>query len=144
MSLLKQADRLPFIFEDLFTNDWLGGSASTAKVGFNTPAVNVKESDDSYIIELAAPGLSKEDFTIELNNENLTISSKTTSKTEDTETEKYTKKEFEYSTFQRSFTIPDTINGNEIEASYTNGVLEVKLPKKEEAKPQPKRLIEIL
>ncbi len=143
MSLIKKTDRLPFLFEDFFTNDWLGGTTNVSRIGFNTPAVNVKETDENFILELAAPGFVKEDFNIELDNDVLTISSEITTEKETKEEGKYTRKEFNYSTFKRSFNLPDTVDGTRIEASYENGMLLAVLPKKEEAKIQPKRLIEI-
>ncbi len=143
MSLIKKTDRLPFLFEDFFTNDWLGGTTNVSRIGFNTPAVNVKETDENFILELASPGFVKEDFNIELDNDVLTISSEITTEKETKEEGKYTRKEFNYSTFKRSFNLPDTVDGTRIEASYENGMLLAVLPKKEEAKIQPKRLIEI-
>ncbi|WP_299439792.1 Hsp20/alpha crystallin family protein [uncultured Aquimarina sp.] len=142
MSLVKRTDRLPFIFDDIFNTDWFGGISNDHKIGFNTPAVNVKENDNDFVIELAAPGLVKEDFKIELDNDVLTISSETSNDASE-EKDNYTRKEFSYSTFKRSFTLPDTVNSVEILASYNSGILSVKLPKKEEAKVQPKRSIEI-
>jgi len=143
MSLVKRTDSLPFLFNDFFATDWLGGTTNTSKIGFNTPAVNVKESDDNFTLEIAAPGLVKEDFNIELNNDVLAISSKSMVDKESKINEKYTRKEFNYSAFKRIFNLPDTVEGSKIEASYKNGVLLITLPKKEEAKVQPKRLIEI-
>ncbi len=142
MSLIKRTDRLPFIFDDIFSTDWFGGIANENKFGHNTPAVNVQETDDNFVIELAAPGLVKDDFNIELDNDVLIISSEAKNETTE-EKDNYTRKEFSYSTFKRSFTLPDTVNSVDILASYDNGILSVKLPKKEEAKVQPKRLIEI-
>ncbi|MHA7057846.1 Hsp20/alpha crystallin family protein [Aquimarina sp. M1] len=142
MSLVKKTDRLPFIFEDIFNTDWFGGITNENKLGFSTPAVNVKENDNNFVIELAAPGLVKEDFNIELDNDVLIISSEAKNETTE-EKDSYTRKEFSYSTFKRSFTLPDTVNSGDIQASYDNGILSVTLPKKEEAKVQPKRLIEI-
>lgn len=143
MSLVKRTDSLPFLFNDFFTTDWLGGTTSTSKIGFNTPAVNVKESDDNFTLEIAAPGFVKEDFNIELDNEVLTISSETNSNKDTENNGKYTRREFDYSAFKRVFSLPDTVDGTKIEAAYENGVLLIALPKKEEAKVQPKRLIEI-
>ena len=144
MSLIKKTDRLPFLFDDLFTTDWLGGTTNNeSKIGGNTPAVNVKETDDDFTVELAAPGLIKEDFNIELDNDLLIISSEKEVRNESEEEGKYTRKEFNYMSFKRSFTLPETANTEKIEASYENGVLLILLPKKEEAKVQPKRLIEI-
>jgi len=142
MSLVKRTDRLPFILDDILNTDWFGGTSNGQKIGFNTPAVNVKESDNDFVIELAAPGLVKKDFNIELDNEVLTISSEVKKETTE-EKDNYTRKEFGYSAFKRSFTLPDTVDIVDILASYNNGILSVKLPKKEEAKVQPKRLIEI-
>ena len=142
MSLIKRTDKLPFILEDFFNADWFGGS-NLSKIGFNTPAVNVVENNNDFIVELAAPGLDKEDFNIELDHDVLTISSSIKDDKQTKSEGKYTRKEFSYQTFKRSFTLPDSIDGTAIHASYDQGILSVKLPKKEEAKIQPKRLIEI-
>ena len=142
MSLVKRTNRLPFLFDDFFNADWFGGTDFN-KIEFKTPAVNVRETDNDFTVELAAPGLKKEDFNVEIENDILTISSETKSEKETKEEGKYTRKEFTYNAFKRSFSLPETVNGTEIKASYENGVLLVTLPKKEEAKVQPKRLIEI-
>jgi len=142
MSIIKRTDRLPLIFDDIFNTDWFGGIANEHKTGFKTPAVNVKENDNDFVIQLAAPGLVKDDFNIELDNDVLTISSETKKDTNE-ETGSYTRKEFSYGAFERSFNLPDTIHATDIKASYDSGVLEIKLPKKEEAKVQPKRFIKI-
>ncbi|WP_378183777.1 Hsp20/alpha crystallin family protein [Aquimarina sp. SS2-1] len=142
MSLIKRTERLPLMFDDIFNTDWFGGIVNENKTGFNTPAVNVKENDNDFIIELAAPGLVKEDFNIELDNDVLMISSEAKNETTE-EKDNYTRKEFSYTTFKRSFTLPETVNSVDIKASYDNGILSVTLPKKEEAKVQPKRFIEI-
>lgn len=143
MSLTKRTDRLPFILDDILNTDWFGGITNTVnKIGFNTPAVNIVEAANDFTLHVAAPGLAKDDFKIELDNDVLMISSEV--KKEDTsEKEDYTRKEFGYGTFKRSFTLPDSVNSASILASYDQGVLSIKLPKKEEAKIQPKRLIEI-
>ncbi len=142
MSLIKRTDRLPFLLDDFFNTDWLGGT-NVSKIGFNSPAVNVREADNDFTIELAAPGLTKDSFNIELDNDVLHISSETASQKETKDEGKYTRKEFSYSTFKRSFNLPDTVDSARIEASYDNGILVLTLPKKEEAKVQPKRLIDI-
>ena len=100
--------------------------------GYNPP-VNVKESDSSFVIEMAAPGKDKNDFNLELNENMLTISSETENKTEE-KNEKFTRREFSHSSFSRTFTLPDNVNQSMIEASYENGILKVNLPKKEVAK----------
>jgi HSP20 family protein len=140
MNLIKR-NTVPFpsIIDELLKPDWLGGMQS---FNHNVPAVNIKETDTSFGIELAAPGKTKEDFNIEIDHNVLTISSESKSENEETQG-KYTRKEFNYSSFRRAFTLPETVNTENINATYENGVLNVALPKKEEALPKPKRLIEI-
>ena len=106
------------------------------------PAVNVKETEDDFQLELAVPGLKKEDFNVKVEEGVLTISAER--KSDETEkTDGYTRREFRYSNFTRRFTLPESADDNAISAAYTDGILAVTLPKKEEAKPQPARLIEI-
>lgn len=110
-------------------------------IGTSIPAVNIKETEDSFSVEVAAPGKSKEDFNIELDNDVLTISSEDRKENETTEEKgRFTRKEFSYSTFKRAFSLPDSVDNTKISASYNNGVLEIALPKKEEAKVQEKIL----
>lgn len=97
-----------------------------------TPAVNVRETDNSFVLELAAPGYKKEDFNISVENDLLTISSEQQNKVEETE-KGYTRREFSYSSFSRSFTLPESVNAESIKGSYNNGILSVELPKKPEA-----------
>ena len=140
MNLIKR-NTVPFpsIIDELLKPDWLGGIQN---FNTNVPSVNIKETDTSFGIELAAPGKKKEDFNIEIDHNVLTISSE--EKTEKEETEgKYTRKEFSYSSFRRAFTLPEMVNTENINATYENGVLHVALPKREEALPKPQRLIEI-
>jgi HSP20 family protein len=106
------------------------------------PAVNVIEIEDAFNIELAAPGLKKEDFKVNVHENTLTIS--TEKKEEKTENVgKYTRKEFNFSTFKRSFALPKNVDGEKIVAIYNDGVLGLELPKKEQEKPKEPRLIEI-
>ena len=137
MNLIKRQNPVfTSLIDDLFINqDWNHISATL-------PAANIIEADDHFNIELAAPGKKKSDFTIKLDEGVLTISSETETKS----TEKdgsFTRKEFGYSSFKRSFNIPETISDDKISASYKEGILTVSLPKKEEALPQPKKLISI-
>ncbi|WP_121666263.1 Hsp20/alpha crystallin family protein [Mesonia aquimarina] len=146
MSLVKRttADNwLPSIFDDMFKTDWLGGTSNVNNIGVSIPAVNIKESDDNFSVEVAAPGKTKEDFDIELDNDVLTISSEEKKEKKDEENGKFTRREFSYSTFKRAFSLPEFIDNTKISASYENGVLLITLPKKEEAKVQAKRMIEI-
>jgi HSP20 family protein len=142
MNLIKR-NTVPFpsIIDELFKPDWLGGIQN-----FNAtlPAVNIRETDTNFAIELAAPGKNKEDFNIEIDHNVLTISSEEKNEKEAKDNEgKYTRREFSYSSFRRAFTLPETVNSENINAAYENGVLHVILPKREEALPKPKRLIEI-
>lgn len=96
----------------------------------NVPAVNVKETETAFHLELAAPGLKKEDLTVNVANNTLTISYKSEEKSEET-TEKFTRQEFGFSSFERSFRLPKTVNAEAINAAYTDGILTVELPKVE-------------
>lgn len=111
---------------------------STAK---SRPAVNIIETEDDYRIELAAPGLGKEDFNLNLENSVLTISAE--KEIEQKEDEKYTRREFDYGNFAHSFSLSEAIDLEQIKASFNQGILVVTLAKKEEAKPQPAKKIEI-
>ena len=108
----------------------------------SVPAVNVVEGEEGFRIEVAAPGLQKSDFKLNLEKNQLTISAQQEQKDE-VKNEKYTRREFKYTSFQRTFTLPNTIDGEKIEASYTDGILSIALPKREEAKEKPARQIEI-
>ncbi len=140
MTLNKNNRRgqFPSIFDDrfmrdLFHNDWNPATSKTV------PAVNIQESNESYLLAFAVPGMKKEDFKIELNNDQLIVSAKVEEGKE--ETVKYTRKEFNFTSFERRFTLPETANVHEIGAKYENGVLNVTVPKKEEAKvPAPKHI----
>lgn len=106
------------------------------------PAVNIKENEDSFEILLAAPGLNKEDFAIEVDENILKVSSEF-KQNEEAKEEKFSRREFNFSSFKRAFTLPETVNEDKIEASYVNGILQLVLPKKEEALPKEKRSIQI-
>ena len=106
------------------------------------PAANILEKQDGFEIHLVAPGLKKENFSINLDENTLTISYKEEEKKEE-EDEKFTRKEFRISSFKRSFNLNQLIDSENISATYVDGILKLSLPKKEEAKPKPERLIEI-
>lgn len=129
-----------FLSRDLF--DW--GSSNFSMAGTTVPAVNVKETADSFEVEMAAPGMKKEDFKVELNNNVLTISSELKHENEEREAERWTRKEFSYQTFQRSFQLSrEAVDADSIQAKYENGVLQLVIPKREEVKQKPSRLINI-
>ena len=140
MSLVRRNSMmLPSLMNEIFKPDWFGGMEN---FGFNLPAVNIKENEKDFELELAIPGRKKEDFNIEVDDHVLTISAETKSE-ENVKEENYTRKEFSYESFKRSFTLPETVNEDKINAAYEDGVLKFTLPKKEEALPKPKRMIEI-
>jgi HSP20 family protein len=116
------------IFESFFNDSFLSDRMVT-----RVPAANISETPDEYHIELAAPGLKKDDFKINIDHQVLNISVE--QRSENTEnSKKYNKREYSYSSFVRSFTLPDSADDSRIEASYTDGVLKINVPKKEEAK----------
>lgn len=102
------------------------------------PAANIKENDNEYLIELAAPGLSKKDFHLNIENDNLIISAEKEEEKKNEE-ENYTRREYNYQSFSRSFNLPLTVQSDKIEAKYEDGILRLRLPKKEEAKKQQAR-----
>ena len=141
MSLIRRnTDLLPGLWNDVFTPDWFGGVDSNRS---NLPAVNIMEGEKDFTLELAVPGQKKEDFNVELDNDVLTISMETQSEVEDKKAE-YTRREFRYTSFKRAFTLPESVNQEDIKADYKDGILKFTLPKKEEALPKAKRLIEIV
>lgn len=143
MSLVKRKDNwLPSVFDEMLKTDWLGENTNTNNIGVNVPAVNIKENDDVFSVEVAAPGKKKDDFEIELDNNLLTISSEMKEEHK-SENENFTRREFSYNSFKRSFGLPDSVNSAKISANYEDGVLKIELPKREEAKTQAKRLIDI-
>jgi HSP20 family protein len=107
------------------------------------PSVNIKEDDNGFEVELAAPGLEKGDFKVELDKSVLTISSDKKVENETKEGQQFTRREFSYQSFSRSFTLPSIVEADKIAAKYENGILRVSIPKKEEAKPKPAKQIEI-
>jgi HSP20 family protein len=148
MTLLKRSDSyfpsIPSFIDNLFSRDWMDWSTSNfSSTNTTLPAVNIKENDNEYELEVAAPGMKKDNFKINLDNDQLTISSERKDEKNETE-DSYSRREFSYQSFQRSFTIPENlVDGDKISAKYSDGILTVKLPKKEEAKPKPAREIKI-
>jgi HSP20 family protein len=140
----RNENYLPSFFDRFWNNelmDW--GQSNFSGTNSSLPMVNVKETADDFVIELAAPGMEKKDFKINFKNNVITISSEKEDKKEE-KNENYTRREFSYQSFQRSFTVPENaILSDKIEAKYDNGILHVKLPKREEVKPQPEREIKI-
>lgn len=108
------------------------------------PAMNIKEHEDDYEIEFAAPGFSKKDFEVTINNDILNVCGEKKKEEEEKE-EGYTRKEFSYNSFKRSLKLPDSVNtSQDVKATYKNGILKLNLLKKEEAKKAPKKVIEVI
>lgn len=130
---------LPSIFNDFFDNNWMEKANATA------PAINVVESDKDYKVEVAVPGMTKEDFNIHLGDENeLVISMEKKVENEDKENKKYLRREFSYTKFQQSLYLPDNVDKEKITANIANGVLTIELPKySQEEKAKINRVIEI-
>ena len=144
MSLIRFSNQFPSMFDRLFEGDLFDWSNRNYSLTNTTlPSVNIKENADEFKVEVAAPGFDKGDFKLELNHETLTISSEKKVENETKESEKFTKREFSYQSFSRTFTLPQTADGDRIQSSYDNGILNISIPKKEEAKPKPMRMIEI-
>jgi HSP20 family protein len=141
MTLVKRNRAIvPSLWEDLFESDFFN-KPTLAQTGLSVPAVNIKETPVDYIIEMAAAGMKKEDFNINLDRNIIKISSEITQENTDENTkENYTRREFSYESFERSFVLPEAANREDIKATYKDGVLEVVIPKKEEAKLLPKNI----
>jgi HSP20 family protein len=149
MTLVKTNTALlnsfPMFFDDIFNRDFFGGRNSSFSPANNhtVPAVNIRETQENFEVEVAAPGMSKSDFKIELDGNVLTISSEKTEEARNTQA-RYSVREFGYHAFRRSFTLKkDVVDLEGIQAKYENGLLQLLIPKKEEVKQKPARLIEI-
>lgn len=118
------------------------GFLSNFNTGMTLPAVNIKENAEAYFLEIAVPGMKKSDFNIDVDNKVLSISSESKEEKEVKE-ENYTRREFGYASFKRTFTLPDTVESDKISATYKEGILSVHLPKKEEAKEKPAKRINV-
>jgi len=128
------------MLDDFWGSNWL---PMRERVHATVPAVNIHEDENGYKIEVAAPGYEKSDFSVTIENEVLTIA---VEKKEEKQEEKpeATRKEFTYSSFSRRFTIPqELVNADAVEANYDKGILSITIPKREEVKPKPARMIEI-
>jgi len=147
MSLIKRNEDYPAwsnLFNDIFNRNWLDWTTRNfSDTNTTLPSVNILEAADSYELNMAAPGLEKKDFKIELNHGILTISSEKKVEKETKKGQQFTRREYSYQSFNRSFTLPDTVENEKISAKYENGVLKVVIPKKEAAKTKSLKTIEI-
>ena len=146
-TLVKRNGRsgtVPSIWNNFFNDDLFNWERNFATTDNSLPAVNIKETPDTFLVEMAAPGMEKKDFKIELDGSALTISSEKQSESEEKEGENYNRKEFSYQSFYRTFHLPkEVVNADKIQAKYENGLLRLIIPKREEAKQKPVRLIDI-
>lgn len=148
MSLIKKNrnsfNTVPALFDDFIGRDLFNwGNSNYSSTQTTVPMVNIKESADNFEVEVAAPGMDKKDFKIQLDNNLLVISSQKENE-EETQQDGYSRREFSYQSFQRSFLLPkDVVDHDGILASYENGLLRLTIPKKEEAKQKGPRLIDV-
>ncbi|GHN00816.1 heat-shock protein [Cytophagales bacterium WSM2-2] len=136
---------LPSLLEDFFNRDWVDSTLANRSYSATLPAVNVIETNDDFIIDVAAPGMKRDEFKVELDNNVLTISSQREEKQQQQdEARNYTRMEFNYQSFQRSFTLPENkVEGEKISARYVDGILHITVPKKDDAKVKPIKQITI-
>lgn len=135
MSIIKvnpflQGKTLTNILDDVFNrsiSDIVGSDYAVT-----SPSVNISENDENFVMDIAAPGLNKNDFNIQIENDHLIISSAKSSDAEEKQDDKWTRKEFNYTSFKRSFHLSDKVNADKIHAEYQQGILTITLPKKEE------------
>jgi HSP20 family protein len=134
-ALIRNGGRTPTLFEDFFKpwNEWFDTEKSLFGNMLTVPAVNIEEHKDNFSVSLAVPGMKKDDFNIDVDGNMLTISCEKEEKKEEKE-KKFTRKEYNYTSFSRSFTIPEEVFMDKIEAKYEDGLLKLMLPKKEEVK----------
>lgn len=142
-SLIKLNERMPGVIDDFFKpwNEWFDGGSLWGKTMI-IPAVKITEQKNEYLVSLAVPGMKKNDFTINVDGNMLTISCKKEENKEEKE-KKYPRKEYNYSSFSRSFTLPEEINREKIDVKYEEGVLKIILPRKEDAKKSLTKIISI-
>ena len=140
MPVRRSQNWLPSIFNDFFDNEWMVKANATA------PAINVIETEKAYKVELAAPGMTKEDFNVRIDEENNLVISmeKKTENKEEKKNGRYLRREFSYSKFQQTMILPENVDKDHISAQVENGVLNIELPKlSEEEVKKPDRTIEV-
>jgi len=144
MSLVRFTDHLPSMVDRFFEGDFFDWSNRNFSLTNTTlPSVNIRENDNEFKVEVAAPGFDKKDFRLELDHDVLTVSSEKRIENETKEDEHFNKREFSYQSFTRSFSLPNTVDGEHIDATYDKGILQISIPKREESKQKPSRMIEI-
>lgn len=133
------------LFDDPFSREFFNwDNANGSSNGTTVPAVNIKETADNFEVQMAAPGMDKSDFKIQLDGNTLTISCEKESHFEDSQNERFTRREFSYESFQRTLLLPkDVVDQDSVTAKYDKGMLQLTIPKREEVKQKPPRLISI-
>lgn len=139
--MLRDRSAMPRFVDEFFVNEQLGRFLNESE-NATIPQANIREGKEGFAIEVAAPGFDKQDFRVNLNNNALEISSEREEKGNE-EYENVTRREFRYSSFRRTFTLPKSADTDRIEATYRNGILSVSIPKREEAKAKPARQIAV-
>lgn len=140
---LAKSGNVPVLFDEFFKpwNEWFNGNGLFPAT-INIPAVNVTENEKSYDVSLAAPGMKKDNFRIDIDGNLLTVSSEQ-EQNEEEKNKKFTRKEYSYASFSRSFTLPDEVNREKIEANYTDGILHIVLPRNTNGKKETSKKITI-
>lgn len=123
---------------DLF-NDFFDGMVTSDFRRWSSPAVNISETDDEFTMQMAAPGLKKNDFKLNVDENTLTVSAEKKSESSEN-SKKYNRREFSFTSFSRHFTLPETVNVDAISANYEDGIMTIRLPKREEAKPKSRQI----
>ena len=139
---LKKRQGFPSIVDEFFGRDLFPGLFFESEKWPTVPAVNIVDGKDDYRIEVAAPGLDKKDFNIDIDNNVLTVSSEKEERSEENE-DRFMRREFSYTSFKRSFALPESADADKISAKHKDGVLSVIIPKKDEAKERPPRQIKV-
>lgn len=143
LTKFRPYEALPSLVDQFFSRFW-DEDFRSSNGNFTMPAVNISETDDQFTVELAAPGLNKNDFKITVDNGYLTIEATQEQKSDETSSNgQFRRMEFNYRNFKRTFTLPEEVNADKIASRYENGVLRLELPKKDEAKPRPVREIKV-
>ena len=140
--LMKRRDTFPSMFGNLFEDFFRDDAVIPSMVGNSVPAVNISEEKDKYVIEVAVPGMEKKDFKLDLDNNILTISCEKETNEESTD-QKYSRREFSFTSFQRSFSMPEGVDQEKIGATYKDGLLVIHLPKVPVAQAKPLKSIKV-
>ena len=142
--LMKRGETLPSVFQDFFKpwDRWFDTNGGLLNQMLTVPAVNIVEKQDHFEISLAVPGMKKDDFNIDVEGNMLTISAESEEQKQEKD-ERHTRREFNYTSFSRAFTLPDGVKKEQIDASYNNGLLKLVLPKTEEARKTASRHINV-